>query len=450
MSVVCGIDFSECSANAAEVAAGVAARLNIPLYLVHALGDSPIEIYVDEQASILTATRRALDELAQRLRHHGAEIHLRAELAPPKEALIRVAQVESATLLVFGAAGRRRADGEPVGSTADRLAQKSHVPALVIRSVEPFKQWLAREKPLRVLVGLDFNLVSDDAWIWAQELSRVAPVEVIGAHIYSAASETQRLGLDQKGNYFARDPEVQAVLRRELELRFRVMPGGDVQFRLEPGIIGPFADDLLSVATEVRPDLIVVGSHERNAIARFWERSVSRSILRDAPSSVACVPLSMSKASRRGLEPRVVLAATDFSRVGNAVLEFAYRQVGAGGKVYLIHVLPPADSRPPVGRNDIFAVSASLQAAKKSAEEELRSLIPLRSIIYDRRTEVLILESPDPAQAIAQTAERLSADVICLGTHGRSGIGKAVLGSVAQAVLSKTQKPVLLVRAPKE
>jgi nucleotide-binding universal stress UspA family protein len=440
MSVVCGIDFSECSANAAEVAAGIAARLNVPLYLVHALGDSPIEIYVDETTSILTATRRALDELALRLRHHGAEIHLRGELAPPKEALLRVAQVESATLLVFGAAGRRRAGGEPVGSTADRLAQRSHVPALVIRSAEPFRQWLALEKPLRVLVGLDFNLISDEAWIWAQELSRVAPVDVIGAHIYSAASEFQRLG----------QRDVQPVLRRELELRFRAMPGADVQFRLEPGIIGPFADDLLSVATEVRPDLIVVGSHERNAIARLWERSVSRSILRDAQSSVACVPLSMSKAPRRGPEPRAVLAATDFSRVGNAALEFAYRQVGAGGKVYLIHVLPPADSRPPVQRNDIFAVSASLQAAKKSAEEELRSLIPLRSIIYDRFTEVLILESADPAQAIAQAAERLGADMICLGTHGRSGIGKAVLGSVAQAVLSKTRKPVLLVRAPKE
>ena len=118
--------------------------------------------------------------------------------------------------------------------------------------------------------------------------------------------------------------------------------------------------------------------------------------------------------------------------------------------MYLVHVLAPAARRLETEPMDIFTVSSSLADAKKSAEEKLRTLIPLRSIIHDRSTEVLVLESRDPADAIAQAAERVGVDVICLGTHGRSGIAKAVLGSVAQAILSKTKRPVLLVHAPKE
>jgi nucleotide-binding universal stress UspA family protein len=61
---------------------------------------------------------------------------------------------------------------------------------------------------------------------------------------------------------------------------------------------------------------------------------------------------------------------------------------------------------------------------------------------------VHVLSSRHPAQAIAQAAERLDADVICLGTHGRTGVARTLLGSEAQSVLANTHRPVLLARAP--
>lgn len=449
MSVLCGIDFSESSAKAAEVAVGIAAGLKLPLYLVHALGDWPSEVYADVKTGILTATRRALDKEADRLGRRRADIYLRVEPDGPESALIRVAQEESARLLIVGATGRRHVGSQSVGSTADRLAQKSQVPTLLVRAVEPFTNWVQGHKPLRVVVGLDFNLVSDDAWSWTLDLARVGPVEVVGVHVYWPPSEFHRLGLSGARSYVDPDPEVDRLLRRELEARFRAKSGASVRFRLQPGL-GRCSEQLLLVASELKADLVVVGSHQRNAIARLWERSVSHGVLHEAQSSVACIPLSTSNSTRRGPEVRAALAATDFSTIGNAALEYAYRQVGTGGKIYLVHVLTPVGLRPERSPKDIFAVSSSLADAKKSAEEELRSLVPLRSIICDRSTEVLVLESRDPADAIAQAAERLGVDIICLGTHGRSGVAKAVLGSVAQAVLSKTQRPVLLVRAPEE
>lgn len=447
MSILCGIDFSESSAGAADVAGAIAARLATPLHLVHSLADWPGEVYPEEKRVLLTVARRSLEKQAERLRGLGVEVHLRVELDSPEKALLGVAKEESVTLIVIGATGHGRTGAKPVGRTADHLAQQCHVPTLVVKAVEPFTRWMKGEKPLRVVVGLDFNLVSDDAWHWAEELAHVGPVEVVGVHVYWPPSEFHRLGLGGMRSYVDSDPEVERVLRREFEGRFQASRGASVRLRFEPGLGRP-SDHVLSIAIEEKADLVVVGSHQRHAVNRLWEGSVSRGVLHDSESAVACIPLSTAGASRRGPEVRAVLAATDFSATGNASLEHAYAQVGRGGKVHLVHVLAPTGHRSELEPRDIFFVAAASADAKKSAEEKLRALIPPGSLIHDKLTEVLVLESRDPAGAITQAAERLGVDLICLGTQGRSGIARTILGSVAQAVLSKTERPVLLVRAP--
>ena len=61
-----------------------------------------------------------------------------------------------------------------------------------------------------------------------------------------------------------------------------------------------------------------------------------------------------------------------------------------------------------------------------------------------------VLVSRDPANAIVQAAERLGVELVCLGTHGESQLSKLLLGSAAEAVLRRSRRPVLLVRAPLE
>ncbi|MGA9525551.1 MAG: universal stress protein [Myxococcaceae bacterium] len=52
------------------------------------------------------------------------------------------------------------------------------------------------------------------------------------------------------------------------------------------------------------------------------------------------------------------------------------------------------------------------------------------------------------SRAIAQAAERLGVDLIVMASHGRTGALRLVLGSVAQAVLTRTHKPVTVIRPP--
>ena len=64
--------------------------------------------------------------------------------------------------------------------------------------------------------------------------------------------------------------------------------------------------------------------------------------------------------------------------------------------------------------------------------------------------EAHVIGSTDPAKAICQAARRFGADVICLGSHGRSGLSAALPGSVAQGVMAQSHRPVLVVRPPAE
>ena len=61
--------------------------------------------------------------------------------------------------------------------------------------------------------------------------------------------------------------------------------------------------------------------------------------------------------------------------------------------------------------------------------------------------ETLVREGP-VAEAIVRAAEQEQIDVIVMATHGRSGLQRAVYGSVAEQVLRSSTKPVLLVRVP--
>jgi nucleotide-binding universal stress UspA family protein len=57
------------------------------------------------------------------------------------------------------------------------------------------------------------------------------------------------------------------------------------------------------------------------------------------------------------------------------------------------------------------------------------------------------VESNNPAEAIAQAAERFNADAICLGSHGRSRLAEKLLDSVDQAVIANSKRPIFIFRS---
>jgi nucleotide-binding universal stress UspA family protein len=147
---------------------------------------------------------------------------------------------------------------------------------------------------------------------------------------------------------------------------------------------------------------------------------------------------------------RTILCPTDLSPVGDPAAEVAYALAGAGGIVHLLHVRSPATVMSPLDGTPLLTLprdSASETAADKHAETHLRGLAT-RPEAKDARTEVHVVEDTGVAGRILAEAKRLKADAVVLGTHGRTGFGRLVLGSVAAEVLKAKAVRVVLVHAP--
>ena len=88
---------------------------------------------------------------------------------------------------------------------------------------------------------------------------------------------------------------------------------------------------------------------------------------------------------------------------------------------------------------------AAVTEVERDLRQRLHQLVPRDGDGQGRRVLVDVLEGPDVAEALLQAAQRLDADVLCVGTHGRTG-GKTAMGSVARTLTARADRPVLVVR----
>ena len=76
-------------------------------------------------------------------------------------------------------------------------------------------------------------------------------------------------------------------------------------------------------------------------------------------------------------------------------------------------------------------------------------MIPADAQALGITTHISVIDGGKPAETIVAAAERLNVDAISLGSHGRSGVARAVIGSVAEAVVCGARRPVLVVPMPR-
>lgn len=140
-----------------------------------------------------------------------------------------------------------------------------------------------------------------------------------------------------------------------------------------------------------------------------------------------------------------ILVPTDFSPHSTEATAWAAELAGRfGASITLVHVFQPVSMILPEGfvlksADEIASLMSSLDAALMQARDQLSSLAPGVSI------DSVLLEGA-PFAEIVRHARDNGFDLIVLGTHGRSGLRHALLGSVAEKVVRKAPCPVLTVR----
>jgi nucleotide-binding universal stress UspA family protein len=450
MTIVCGTDFSPNAARAADAAAALAGRLDVPLDLVHVAEGFWTELSQRARAVPIAEIGDRLRGEADRLRQRGVRAREHLLYGAADEALLAHAEQAGASLIVVSSLGRRAPSRWLLGSVAERVAQAAAVPVLVVRDAAPFLAWTEGRRPLRVTVAADFSASADAALGWIAPLRAIGPCDVVVIYASRPAAERRRLGAGVRSPVFENDPDIDAVLRHDFERRVERRAGnGPVRVRVEAGL-GRVSTDLVGLAGREGADLLVVGTRQRQGRGLPWHGSVSRAVLHAAPMSVACVPAPRPAGHEPARVPdvRVVLAATDFSEAGDRAVPFAFGLLPRGGTVHLVHVVEMAEVADLWYRHyDTGFPPTDEQRAAQEPElaAHLQALIPVDAVTRGVQSDIHIIEARSAAAAIATAAERLDADLICVGSHGRSGLSAAFAGSVVQDLVARSGRPVVVV-----
>jgi nucleotide-binding universal stress UspA family protein len=140
---------------------------------------------------------------------------------------------------------------------------------------------------------------------------------------------------------------------------------------------------------------------------------------------------------------RNLLYATDFSRASRPAFAKALELAKQDrARLVLLHVLMPPS---PFLGEELPASYVELQVRARREVERQLALLVAQAKKAGVRVEAQLTEGV-PSEAILRAARRQRADLIVIGTHGRTGLGRVFMGSVAERVLQRATVPVLTVR----
>lgn len=137
-----------------------------------------------------------------------------------------------------------------------------------------------------------------------------------------------------------------------------------------------------------------------------------------------------------------ILCPVDFSDASRNALRYANEFAKAmNAKITALHVIQPQ----PIAADINVPYIPPEAEMEQSAKAELDALV--KEIVSQGVLVEQVIAYGLPAEAINAQAEKEDADVIILGTHGRTGLSRLLMGSTAESVMRKAVRPVLVVKA---
>jgi nucleotide-binding universal stress UspA family protein len=220
------------------------------------------------------------------------------------------------------------------------------------------------------------------------------------------------------------------------------------------GDIGP---TLCGEIDKPETDLVVMATHGRGAFERFWLGSTTDDVIRHSSKPVLLVRPEEGPVDL-GAEPRFspALVSLDGTAFAETVLDHAVKLVGLSPAAEIILMraiqgVAPTSAAPDVEEarreaDNIRRQVHDLQShLRQEAQEYLEGVAGrLRPRGLNVRTHVVI--GDQPAQAILEEARSSGAALIALETHGRAGLTRLLIGSVADKVIRAATVPVLVHR----
>lgn len=286
------------------------------------------------------------------------------------------------------------------------------------------------ERFKRILVATDFSTNAGIAFERALRIASAHGARVNVVHAVDSLSvETLPLPLQEE-------------ITESLEVIEQIAERADVPVSSRYEVGRPW-DVVARAERETGADLVVIGARGHTSFHRLFLGRTADRVLRVAQAPV----LTVHAEDADGAEIRTALVASDFSEESalatSAALRFL-RGMGDEGRLVLLHAWLPL-----VEYEYVRSGGTLLDRLDESDEQAEAILEGLAAPLRGHGIEVdTVVRQGYPASVIGHEAIERHADLIAVGTRGRSGLARFMMGSVAERVLHSAPCPVLSVRRP--
>lgn len=281
-----------------------------------------------------------------------------------------------------------------------------------------------------ILVATDFSPRSDRAIRRAILIARKISAELILLHAMDTDLPDQLLSIQRDAN---------ESLLADLANTIADTDQIECTYRLAFG--DPFRA-LVDSAREIQPRIIVMGPHRRSILKDIFIGTTAERTIRESSS-----PIIMANGVPAA-DYQNILICTDFSPCSVIAAQLA-RQTGllADADVTVLHVFGAPEKgmmhRTLMSGDDIEDYELAMRAQATSAMHDFL----IETGLQPQRKKVELVQMSVP-ETIRSTVRQYRPDLLIIGTHGRSGIEKFLLGSVAEEILRMAEIDVLAVPPP--
>lgn len=297
----------------------------------------------------------------------------------------------------------------------------------------------------KIMVPLDGSTFAESALPLALSISRKTSAAV---HLVTVLEPIPSFAYDE---WESAAKEWSLDYLAKLADRVSELAGGTVTTALQRGHV---IDLLQEEVEQEEVDLVIMATHGRGMVSRMWLGSVADSFVHHTDRPVILIrPEDETQSPDLESAPpfKTVLVPLDGSELSEQALEHAVEFGDLFGAAYhLTRVINyPLEIASPYLPHTVSMNQDIVDEAKDGAADYLEGRADgLRRRGLRVTTSVLV--DAQAGHGILQEAEEVGCDLIAMATHGREGVRRAILGSVADKVLRGTQTPLLLHRPPQE
>lgn len=196
-------------------------------------------------------------------------------------------------------------------------------------------------------------------------------------------------------------------------------------------------DVIVDIATAKNADLIAMGTHGRKGLKKLFMGSVTSRVIVSSSCDVLIVKKPCLDCTGRYASLLVSFDGSEFSK--KALEKACELSKIDGSEITAVYVIPRYEEM-----IEFFASSLIKENLYHDAEKIMEKA---RSIAIEKGLKMNTeIAEGDEADKIIETANRLKSDLIIRGTHGWSGINRAIIGSVAERVIINAPCPILVVK----